>query len=144
MSSSERPEFGSVMMVNIADVTPVPVSTLTVAHDQGSSRPLVDVNTCGSPDLLMANFRMAPHQHHPRHRHANVGEIYFVVDGRCRMEVGNTVQWVESGAAIYVPRGTTHCVDTDDVGVSLLVIYPQGDHRNVEKEFVEPDSELRF
>jgi mannose-6-phosphate isomerase-like protein (cupin superfamily) len=144
MSSAEQAEHGSVLMVNVADVEPVPINTMTVAHDQGSSRRLININTCGSPDLLVANFRMGPHQHHPRHVHANVGEVYFVLDGRCRMEVGDVAEWVESGTAIYVPRGTAHCVDTGGVGASMLIIYPQGDNTKVEKEFVEPDSELRF
>jgi quercetin dioxygenase-like cupin family protein len=127
----------AVVMTQIDDVEPVPVNTMTVAHDEGTARILVSAAINGSPDLFVSNFRMGPNQHHPRHAHPNVGEVYFILDGRCRMEVGGRVEWLEAGTAVYVPKGTPHCTDTGDEGVSVLVIFPEGDFEKVGKVFVE-------
>jgi quercetin dioxygenase-like cupin family protein len=142
--SSAHGEYGSIVITNAEDVEPVPVSSMTVAHDQGMARVMVSSAVNGSPDLLVSNFRMGPHQHHPRHLHPNVDEVYFILEGRCRMQVGARTEWVGPGTAIYTPRGTPHCVDTGEEGVSVLVIFPEGDFDKVGKEFVEPDSEERF
>ena len=143
-SERDHPAEGSVTFASIATTEPVAIHTITVAHDQGWSKNLVSLAANGSPDLLVSNFYMEPHQHHPRHLHDNVGEVYFVLEGRCRMEVGDRVEWVEAGTAVYVPRATPHCVDTAEQGASMLVIYPQGDLDKINKEFVEPDSDERF
>ncbi|MEA2330575.1 MAG: hypothetical protein QOK00_1107 [Thermoleophilaceae bacterium] len=135
---ADHPE-PSVVMTNIADVTPVPVSTLTVDHDEGTARVLVSAAINGSPDLFVSNFRMGPNQHHPKHVHPNVGEVYFILDGRCQMTVGDRVEWLGAGTAIYVPKGTPHCTDTGDEGVSVLVIFPEGDFDKVGKAFVDED-----
>lgn len=140
----QHPPEGSVHFINIADVPEVHLSTRTVAHDQGWSRSLVKKPLNGSPDLLMAAVRMEPHHHHPRHSHPNMGEIYFIHQGRCRLEVGGEARWVTAGTAIYVPRGTPHCVDTGDEGVTFLVIFPEGDPQKIGKEFFDPDAQARF
>jgi len=139
-----HPPQGSVQYANIETTEKVPIHKITVAHDQGWSRNLVSKAANGAPDLLVSNFSMAAHQHHPRHVHNNVGEVYYILDGRCRMEVGDQAEWIGPGTAVYVPRGTPHCVDTAEEGVSLLVIYPQGDLDKINKEFVEPDSPHRY
>jgi quercetin dioxygenase-like cupin family protein len=135
----DTPAEPQIVMTNVHEVTPVPISTLTVDHDQGTARVVVSSEINGSPDLYVSNFRMGPNQHHPRHAHPNMGEVYFVLDGRCRMTVGDRVEWLEPGTAVYVPKGTPHCTDTGEEGVSVLVIFPEGDFSKVGKVFVEED-----
>lgn len=135
---------GVTYFVNMADVKEVHVSQRTVAHDEGWSRSLIKKSINGAPDIRCAALRMEPHQHHPRHKHANQNEIYFIHEGKCRLEVGDRAEWVTAGAAVYVPAGTPHCVDTGDEGVTMLIIFPEGDPNNTQKEFLAEDSELRF
>lgn len=139
-----HPPQGSVHFTNIADVPEVHISTRTVAHDQGWSRSLIKSEINGSPDLLMAAFRMEPHHHHAKHAHPNMGEIYFIHEGRCRIEVGDRAEWVSAGSAVYVPRGTAHCIDTGDDAATVLVIFPEGDPKKIGKEFTTPDASARF
>jgi quercetin dioxygenase-like cupin family protein len=129
----------TITMTNVDDVAPVSVNTMTVAHDEGTARIVVAAHLNGSRDIFVSNFRMGPNQHHPRHIHPNVDEVYFILDGRCRMQVGDRDEWLEAGTAVFVPRGTPHGTDTGDEGVSLLVIYPEGDFSNVGKVFVDED-----
>ncbi|WP_040167345.1 cupin domain-containing protein [Microbacterium gorillae] len=132
-----------IVIRNIADVAEIPIGSVTVAHDQGWTKLLVREDLNGSPDLAVAMFRMGPHQHHPPHRHPNLGELYFIWEGRGRVRVGDRVEWVEAGTAIYIPKGVPHGMDTGDEGVSILIVFPEGDDANIVKEFVE-DSDERF
>ncbi|WP_433521519.1 cupin domain-containing protein [Nocardia pseudovaccinii] len=140
-TNDEDRRKGEVSFIRIEDVTPVPIGNVTVAHDQGWSRNLVSTQACGSPDLLMSNFRMDPFQHHPLHTHDNVGEIYFILEGRARLQVGDRVEWVEKHTTAYIPAGTQHGIDTGPDPVSVLIVFPEGDFGNVHKRFVEPDAE---
>lgn len=137
----ETPPEGFIHFTNIADVKEVAISEYTEDHDQGWSRVLIMDPINGAPDLLLSAFRMAPHQHHARHFHGNMGEIYFIHEGRARLLVGERTEWVSKGAAIYVPKGTPHCIDTGDEGATVLVIFPSGVPANIHKEFVEDTSE---
>jgi mannose-6-phosphate isomerase-like protein (cupin superfamily) len=134
---------GRAFITRASEIAEVDIRELTVANDQGWSRRLVN-SELGSPDVQVAMFRMGPHHHHPRHVHANVGEVYFVLEGRCRMAVGEHAEWVEKNTAVYVPRGVAHHVDTADEGVTLLIIYPEGHRDRVQKEFLECDPQERF
>jgi quercetin dioxygenase-like cupin family protein len=127
----------SIVITQIADVPESPVNRMTVEHDQGWTRGLIQKAINGSPDLFVSVFRMEPNQVHPKHRHANVGECYFVLEGRAEMTVGDRVEWVETGTAIYVPKGVPHGTRTGEQGFTTLVIYPEGDWDKVQKEFVE-------
>jgi quercetin dioxygenase-like cupin family protein len=126
-----------IVITAIDTVPESPVSNMTVAHDQGWTRGLINKAINGSPDLFVSVFRMEPNQYHPKHRHPNVGECYFVLEGRAEMVVGDRVEWVEAGTAIYVPKGVPHSTRTEEDGVAVLVIYPEGDWDKVEKEFVD-------
>jgi quercetin dioxygenase-like cupin family protein len=128
---------GEIVITRIADVLEAPVSRMTVAHDQGWTRGLIQKAINGSPDLFVSVFRMEPNQVHPKHRHPNVGECYFVLEGAAEMTVGDRVEWVEAGTAIYVPKGVPHGTVTRDQGFTTLVVYPEGDWDLIEKEFVD-------
>jgi mannose-6-phosphate isomerase-like protein (cupin superfamily) len=42
------------------------------------------------------------------HRHEEEDELFFVVEGRFRMEFRDSSVWVEEGELIVVPRGVEH------------------------------------
>jgi hypothetical protein len=44
---------------------------------------------------------------------------------------------VSKGSAVYVPRGTSHCIDTADEGATVLVIFPEGDPEKIGKDFTD-------
>jgi quercetin dioxygenase-like cupin family protein len=127
-----------IVLTNVASVPEVPITTMTEhPSDEGWTRELISYKLNGSPDLLVGMFRMAPHQYHPLHAHPNVGELYFVLEGRCELRVGDRRELVEAGTAVYTPRGVAHSVRTQDVGVSILVTFPEGNWEKVEKVWIE-------
>ncbi|MGI8559419.1 MAG: cupin domain-containing protein [Solirubrobacteraceae bacterium] len=126
-----------IVIRNVGTVTEKPIASLTIAGDQGWARELITTQINGSPDLYVSVFRMDPGQYHPLHAHPNVGELYYVLEGRCELRIGDRSEWVEAGTAAYMPRNVPHSVRTADQGVTILVTFPEGDLNKVEKVWKE-------
>jgi quercetin dioxygenase-like cupin family protein len=127
---------GQVKIVQSADVREVPIGGYTVDADQGWTKELISHAINGAPDLFVGLFRMEPGQFHPMHKHPNVGELYFILEGACEISVGEETRLVSAGTAIYTPRDTAHSIRTTNQGVRVLVVFPQGDWSKVEKTWV--------
>jgi mannose-6-phosphate isomerase-like protein (cupin superfamily) len=128
---------GDVVFNHIDEVASVPVSSLTVANDQGSSFPLISKSVNGAPDLLVSLLRMQPGEFHPPHAHPNMGELYFVVEGAAEITVGGETRWCTAGMAIYTPAGVAHSIRTTTEPVGVMVAFPEGDWERIEKVFVD-------
>ena len=126
-----------IVMRNVETVAEKPIASLTVEGDQGWARELNTAQINGSPDLYVSVFRMDPDQYHPLHAHPNVGELYYVLEGRCELRIGDRCEWVEAGTAAYMPAGVPHSVRTGDQGVRILVTFPEGDLGKVGKVWME-------
>jgi quercetin dioxygenase-like cupin family protein len=126
-----------IVIRDVGTVDEQPIASLTVAGDQGWARELITAQINGSPDLYVSVFRMDPGQYHPLHAHPNVGELYFVLEGRCQLRIGERSEWVEAGTAAYMPRGVPHSVRTAEQGVRILVTFPEGDLGKVGKVWME-------
>ena len=126
-----------VVMRNVETVAEQPIASLTTEGDQGWARELITAQINGSPDLYVSVFRMDPDQYHPLHAHPNMGELYFVLEGRCELRIGDRCEWVEAGTAAYMPAGVPHSVRTGDRGVRILVTFPEGDLQKVGKVWME-------
>jgi quercetin dioxygenase-like cupin family protein len=126
-----------IVIRNVATVDEEPIASLTTPGDQGWAREMITSQINGSPDLYVSVFRMDPGQYHPLHAHPNVGELYFVLEGRCELRIGDRCEWVEAGTAAYMPRSVPHSVRTTDSGVAILVTFPEGDLNKVEKVWIE-------
>lgn len=128
---------GEIVIRNVETVQDKPIASLTVEGDQGWARELITTQINGSPDLYVSVFRMDPGQYHPLHAHPNVGELYFVLEGRCELRIGDRTEWVEAGTAAYMPQGVPHSIRTKADGVRVLVTFPRGDLAEVEKVWME-------
>lgn len=128
---------GEIVIRNVQTVQEKPIASLTTEGDQGWARELITTQINGSPDLYVSVFRMDPGQYHPLHSHPNVGELYFVLEGRCELRIGERCEWVEPGTAAYMPKGVPHSVRTAEDGVRILVTFPKGDLDDVEKVWMQ-------
>lgn len=126
-----------IVITPVASVDEVAISSITHPRDQGWTKRLINREINGSRDLLVSVFRMGPGQYHPLHAHPNVGELYFVLEGRCELRVGDRREWVAAGTAIYTPPNTPHSARTADEGVSILIVFPKGDWSQIEKVWHE-------
>jgi quercetin dioxygenase-like cupin family protein len=136
---AEQTEQGeaTIVITQYETVPEAPVSKMTVAHDEGWTREMISKAMNGSPDLFVSVFRMGPDQVHPKHAHPNVGELYFILEGRCEMTVGDRTGWLEKGTAIYTPKDVPHETRTGPEGASILVVFPEGDWDKIGKRFVD-------
>jgi quercetin dioxygenase-like cupin family protein len=137
----ESESRGTIVFSNYKSTAEVPISSLTENPvDQGSSRRLIGQAINGSPDLLVAVLRMDPEQYHPLHSHPNMGELYFVLEGPCEIQVGDRTEICETGTAIYTPAGVPHSIRTHENGAAVMVAFPEGDWNAIEKVWHEaPD-----
>lgn len=116
------------MMINLEEITEVPTAPLTsIPNDVGYSRPAINSTTAGSKDIYASVYRLDPYQYHPRHYHPHASELYYVLEGRCKIELDDRCEWAEKSTFVFIPPGTFHSARTEDEGVSLLVIFPFGD-----------------
>jgi quercetin dioxygenase-like cupin family protein len=129
--------MAEIVISDVEAVQEKPITSLTTEGDQGWARELITAQINGSPDLYVSVFRMDPDQYHPLHAHPNVGELYFVLEGRCELRIGDRCESVGAGTAAYMPRGVPHSVRTTDEGVRILVTFPRGDFGDVEKVWLE-------
>jgi quercetin dioxygenase-like cupin family protein len=127
----------SIVIQRYQDVVEAPVSDMTVASDEGWTRVMISKEHNNSPDLFVSVFRMGPNQYHPMHAHPNMGELYFILEGRVEITVGDRTEWVEPGTAIYTPKDVPHCHRTGDEGASIIVVFPEGDWSKVGKRWIE-------
>ena len=53
-----------------------------------------------------------------KHRHMRSDEIYFILEGRGRVEVGEKREEVSAGEAIFIRKGEAHCIE--NIGTAPL------------------------
>jgi mannose-6-phosphate isomerase-like protein (cupin superfamily) len=68
----------------------------------------------------LAEASLAPGAATRRHYHARSEEIYLVLEGEGRLEVGDEVRAVCAGDAILIPPGSSHRLEAGEQGVRLL------------------------
>jgi mannose-6-phosphate isomerase-like protein (cupin superfamily) len=71
-------------------------------------RPLIDRTTSGITGCSLAEEILPPGHAVTPHHHRQIEEIYYIVEGRGVMTVGDEQQEVAAGDAVYVPRGQRH------------------------------------
>lgn len=86
-------------------------------------RVLLDTTDGGQGRMSLATETLKPGQHTTPHWHDRLEEIYYIVAGEGRMEIGPEARPVKAGDAILIPICRTHCLhnigDTD-----LVVLCP--------------------
>lgn len=91
----------------------------------GSKRKASSGNTGGR--FLVDEAFLAPGEVVPPHRHANLAEIFYVLEGEIRLQIGDRIRTVGRGAFAFSPVGSAHAFST--VGASparmLIVAVPQ-------------------
>ena len=89
-------------------------------------RVLLDTTRKGQGRVSLAMETLEPGQHTEPHWHTHLEEIYYILTGRGRMEIGNEAREVEPGDAILIPINQVHCLHNiggDDL-VLLCVVSP--------------------
>ena len=70
----------------------------------------------------------APGEGPPLHRHADEGELLYVIDGRFRFRLEDEVSEASAGAVVFIPRGVRHTwQNVADAPARMLAVFtPSG------------------
>jgi mannose-6-phosphate isomerase-like protein (cupin superfamily) len=106
-------------------------------------------------DAKMARYRLAatsrvqtdlyclrPGQAQAAHVHADQDKVYLGVEGRARIQVGASTEWLEPGMLVVAPAGSEHGLENPTTApcVVLVVVVPPPPHAG--GEGVKPSREL--
>ena len=62
------------------------------------------------------------------HKHLKMEEVYYIVKGAGKMEMGNDVFEIKSGDIISIPKNVYHCINFVNSPIELVVVtYPRFD-----------------
>lgn len=86
-------------------------------------RPLVDRTTSAITRCSLAEEVLPPGHAVTPHRHREIEEVYYILEGRGMMTVGDEQCEVAAGDAVYVPRGHRHTLaNTGAEPIKLLLV----------------------
>lgn len=73
----------------------------------------------------------------PLHVHAHEDELWYVIEGSLRLQLGDEIRPASSGSVVFIPRGTPHCFENIGDGWvrQLIVFTPAGMERLYEQLF---------
>lgn len=69
----------------------------------------------------LAEARVLPGQHTAPHYHPSTEEIYYILSGEGRMQIGDEVRIVGPGDAIAIPPGAIHTIENTGSEVLKLL-----------------------
>ncbi|HEY0321927.1 MAG TPA: cupin domain-containing protein [Pyrinomonadaceae bacterium] len=96
-------------------------------------RPLIDRTTSDIERCSLAEEVLPVGAAVGRHHHLETEEVYYILEGRGRMSVGDEVREVAAGDAVFIPLKRTHTLEnTGDEPMRVLLVcgpaYSYEDH----------------
>lgn len=86
-------------------------------------RPLIDRTTASITRCSLAEEILLPGQTVTPHRHREIEEVYYIVEGRGVMTVGDEQREIAAGDAVFIPRGHRHTLaNTGTEPIKLLLV----------------------
>ncbi len=98
-------------VVNIANVTPF------TTQDGSEIRELLAHRNSCIRNQSLAEARLPPATATLPHHHPQTEEIYYILEGEGRMQIGTAVRSVAAGDAIAIPPGKVHTIANTGAGV---------------------------
>lgn len=81
-----------------------------VTADGSLIRELLNADNSSLRNQSLAHATLSPGQSTARHFHPRAEEIYFVLSGQGRMEIGEESQTLQTGDAVAITAGTPHSI----------------------------------
>ena len=76
----------------------------------------------GNDDLCVIEHAMAKGEASPLHLHRNEDEIFVLLEGRLRIDVGGGTRYLEAGQAAVAPKGVPHAFLVESETARLLTV----------------------
>jgi mannose-6-phosphate isomerase-like protein (cupin superfamily) len=96
--------------------------------DGSTIRSILDRTNAPVEKQSLAEASMSPGQTTDRHYHTNSEELYFLLEGTARMEIGDEASDVGPGDAILIPAGSLHRITATTKLRFLCCCAPPYDH----------------
>src|SRR6476659_5426124 len=82
----------------------------------------------GADGLSLIEHRAGFGDSPPLHSHRTEDELFYILEGDFRFQVGSSIQRVSSGAAVLAPKGIPHTYRVDSAdGARWLTVTRSGD-----------------
>lgn len=85
-------------------------------------RPLMDRTTSDIELCSLAEEVLPAGSAVGRHHHLETEEVYYILEGRGRMTVGEEAREVGMGDAVFIPRGSAHTLENTGAGPMRLLL----------------------
>lgn len=83
--------------------------------------------TKGSKSLAMGTQQVLAGVGIPPHRHSDMDEFFYVIDGHGAVTLGDERHSIEKGTSIFIPKNTWHGFENTDGELTLLwIVAPAG------------------
>jgi mannose-6-phosphate isomerase-like protein (cupin superfamily) len=84
-----------------------------------------------NPRFFCDVYCLKPGQAQRVHSHRDADKVYYVLDGRATVQVGEEEDVVEAGVAVLAPAGSAHGVSNRSADPLTLLVFmaPQTSHR---------------
>jgi mannose-6-phosphate isomerase-like protein (cupin superfamily) len=90
-----------------------------ITKDGSEIRELLAYRNSGITKQSLAEARLAPGVKTTPHYHPQTEEIYYILSGTGRMQIGEEIAQVTVGDAIAIPPGATHSIE--NIGTEILL-----------------------
>jgi len=91
-----------------------------LAHAENSSQAYLEFHKV--PDLSVGIYRLPAGGTDPQSPH-NEDEVYFVIEGKGEIQVGQEIEKVEHGSIVYVPAHVEHRFQNILEDLKILVFF---------------------
>ena len=93
-----------------------------IARDGALIFELFRYNRIIPKNISIASGYLEPRQKALPHYHKVSEEIYYVVSGSGRVRIGNSIERIKAGEAIYIPVGTAHALENTSSTKTMKVL----------------------
>jgi mannose-6-phosphate isomerase-like protein (cupin superfamily) len=101
-------------------------------HEHAKFRPdkMAKIALATTPRAQLDLYCLEPGQDQKPHAHADQDKIYFVLEGRGRVVLGEATESLEAGEAVVAPAGASHGIANDGTGrlTVLVIVTPPPPH----------------
>jgi mannose-6-phosphate isomerase-like protein (cupin superfamily) len=99
-------------------------------HAKFSPDKMAKIALATTPRAQLDLYCLEPGQDQKPHAHADQDKIYFVLEGRGRVVLGDATEALEAGEAIVAPAGAPHGIANDGAGrlTVLVIVTPPPPH----------------
>ena len=81
-----------------------------ITQDGSQIRELMHPNTHGNQSQSLAEATVNPGESTLLHLHTESEELYYIVQGKGKMQLGDEILEVNLGDTVCIPPGTQHCI----------------------------------